>query len=182
VHRQPTYQTARASASGIELLRLRDGVDYGGDGTVPRPSAHPPEWELETSGDTIGYSQRHATLQETREVLTQMFTRLTGDRLGSFMGEEDLALDAPNVLSAGEDLQIEAQTRREDLALVASLTAHGQQQPISQPVMAALGEGRYRTTIAGVSPGLYELTVAGRAGATTPVSDVVTVWDERPEH
>src|SRR5271166_4470716 len=55
---QPTYQTGRARAHGVELLQSRDGVDYGGDGTVPRPSAHPPEWELETSGDTIGYSQR----------------------------------------------------------------------------------------------------------------------------
>jgi len=39
---QPTFQSARAIAGAVELLRSHEGQDMGGDGTVPRVSATPP--------------------------------------------------------------------------------------------------------------------------------------------
>lgn len=44
-HVQPTAQSARLNGQQIEPLREYNGIDKGGDGTVPRPSSHPPECE-----------------------------------------------------------------------------------------------------------------------------------------
>ena len=43
--KQPTRQSAVRDGDGVKLLRTIDGQDPGGDGTVPRPSATPLEYE-----------------------------------------------------------------------------------------------------------------------------------------
>jgi WD40 repeat protein len=76
---QPTGQSAILRERKIESLRSYKGEDKGGDGTVPRPSSHPPEWEDERASTFV--SQKHAILQSTDSLLTQVAGMLTGDRL-----------------------------------------------------------------------------------------------------
>jgi hypothetical protein len=44
---QPTSQSALLRQGRVESLRSYKGQEKGADGTVPRPSSHPPEWEDE---------------------------------------------------------------------------------------------------------------------------------------
>jgi pimeloyl-ACP methyl ester carboxylesterase len=60
---QPTSQSALLRGGKVEPLRSYKGEDKGGDGTVPRPSSHPPEWADERASTYV--SQKHAVLQST---------------------------------------------------------------------------------------------------------------------
>jgi hypothetical protein len=66
---QPTTQSALLCGGKIEPLRSYKGTDYAGDGTVPRPSSHPPEWADDLA--SVFVSQKHAMLQSTDSILTQ---------------------------------------------------------------------------------------------------------------
>ncbi|HXB16017.1 MAG TPA: hypothetical protein VNV44_09780 [Solirubrobacteraceae bacterium] len=173
---QPTFLTAKAGAGRIELVRSYGGTDKGGDGTVPRPSAHPPEWASELDGEVIGYSQRHAALQETPAVLTQLFTRLTAARLGAFMGEEDFGLDLPHSLQAGEDLRVEGFSKHSNLPVQLTVTGYETREGLAQSFMSPLGEGSYEATFGGLPPGAYEIEATGPVGTVTSVRDVFVIW------
>jgi hypothetical protein len=176
---QPTSQSARAATEGVEPLRQYGGIDRGGDGTVPRPSAHPPEWDGEGGGYTVGASQRHATLQETEGVYAQLFMRLTG-RLGTWMGGEQIGMELPELIAAGVPLVIDVAAEDPTLALNATVTPHDSAVPVASPqLLTNLGEGRYRTQFSDLAPGTYQVTV-GSAVPTSPVesvSDVTIVWE-----
>ena len=178
---QPTYQSARPGGEGIEPLRVYGGIDRGGDGTVPRPSAHPPEWKEEGEGLTVGASQRHSTLQETEGVHAQLFLRLTG-RLGTWMGGEQIAMELPNLVEAGDPLVVDVSAQQPTLALNATLTPHDEAVPAVSPrLLTNMGEGRYQATFEDVPPGTYQVTVASAmpTAPVEPVSDLAIVW--KPE-
>ena len=59
-----------ATATAIKLLRTIEGQDPGGDGTVPRPSATPLEYE-DDQGATFS-AERHASLQNDDHLLLQL--------------------------------------------------------------------------------------------------------------
>jgi len=77
---QRTAQSARLSASEIELLAEYEGEDQDGDGTVPRVSATP--IELSNDPREMYASERHATLQNKDQVLVQLLGILSRDELG----------------------------------------------------------------------------------------------------
>lgn len=91
---QRTSQSARAASSGIELLPSRDGVDVGGDGTVPRVSATP--IELSDHRIEVFAGARHADLQNTRSLLQHLegvLTDVSADiRLSEYRAPGQLAL------------------------------------------------------------------------------------------
>ena len=175
---QPTSQSARVGPDGIEPVQSYGGIDRGGDGTVPRPSAHPPEWGDEGGGMTVGASQRHATLQETEGVLAQLFLRLTG-RLGTFMGGQQVAMELPNLVQAGHPLVVDVSADESTLGLNATVMHHDEAVPVVDPkLLVNLGEGRYRATFDDLAPGTYQVTVASAVPTTAvePVSDLTIVW------
>jgi pimeloyl-ACP methyl ester carboxylesterase len=81
---QPTMQSARLTADGVELLSAYRGEDQDGDGTVPRVSATP--IELSDDPREMYASERHATLQNKDQVLTQLVGILSREEidLGAF--------------------------------------------------------------------------------------------------
>jgi hypothetical protein len=175
---QPTSQSALLTDDGIQALRIYGGIDRGGDGTVPRPSAHPPEWPTE-GGHTVWAAQRHSTLQETEAVYSQLFGLLTG-RLGTWMGGEQIGLEVPELLPVGEDVEVEVSADDHSLALIVALTNHDDPKPVAAPeLMTNLGEGRYTAKFSGLSPGTYQVTVTSAVATrpVDPVADVAIVWD-----
>jgi pimeloyl-ACP methyl ester carboxylesterase len=182
--RQPTAQSVRVRADGIDIVRAYGGEDKGGDGTVPRPSAHPPEWADEYGGRTVAAAQRHATLQETQEVFTQLFAVLTTGTKGAWMGGEQVGMDVPDLLPAGEPLVVEVSSEQSNLALTASVSPLDAEQPAAEPqLLAPLGEGRYRVQFEALPPGTYQTTVASAVPSrpVDPVSDVTIVWQPSAE-
>jgi hypothetical protein len=173
---QPTSQSALLRSRKLETLRSHKGADKGGDGTVPRPSSHPPEWEDE--GASTYVSQKHAVLQSTDSILTQISGMLTG-HLGKFMGGARIGVDVPEVLQLGSPVPIEATSPDGDPSLPLHVVCESEYGiAFGRPkLMRASGDGRYHTTIDGLPEGAWRVTVesATPARPVEPVSDWILV-------
>jgi hypothetical protein len=176
---QPTSQSALLRSGKIEPLRSHKGTDYFGDGTVPRPSAHPPEWKTE---GTVFVSQSHALLQSTASIHTQLFGILTGN-LGKFMGGTHISLEIPAIVEAGKAIPIDVSSRVGNSTLALHVLCHGETgQPIGNPkLMRALGEGCYHLKLDDLPEGAIRITVQSATAATPidPVSDWTLVWNAK---
>jgi len=175
---QPTNQSALLRNGKVEPIRHRKGTDQSGDGTVPRPSAHPPEWENE--GPSVFVSQSHAVLHSTDSILTQIFGILT-DNLGRFMGGTGIGLDIPAIVEAGKTIPIEVTSQDGNPTLALHVVCHGEDgQPRGNPKpMKPLGDGRYQAKMDELSEGAYRITVQSSTPARPidPVSDWTLVWN-----
>lgn len=178
---QPTYQSALLRGTKVEPLQSHRGTDHEGDGTVPRPSSHPPEWPTEKGSFLV--SQSHAMLQSTEATLTHLYGMLTSE-LGNFMGGMLIGADIPNVVRPGSPVPIEATSPPPDVVrdLPLHVVCRGEDgQRHGEPVlMRPLGDGRYRAQIDGLPEGAWQITVQS---ATTqrqvePVSDWTLAWSE----
>jgi pimeloyl-ACP methyl ester carboxylesterase len=101
---QRTMQSARLTDDGVALLAEYEGVDQDGDGTVPRVSATP----IELSGDPreMYASERHATLQNKPQVLTQLMGVLSREEIDLSRYRDDFGRPKPRVSLDVEDLYL----------------------------------------------------------------------------
>jgi pimeloyl-ACP methyl ester carboxylesterase len=176
---QPTDQSAQMLDSRqVATWRSYDGIDHGGDGTVPRPSSHPPEWADE--GSSVFASQTHAMLQSTESILTQVFGALTG-YLGRFLGGARIALDVPDLVPLGRPVPVEAISKDSDATLPLHVVCQGEDGRVfGEPsLMRAAGDGRYHAKLDGLPEGAWRITVqsATTARPVEPVSDWLLVWN-----
>lgn len=175
---QPTSQSALLRNGKIEPIRGYKGEDKSGDGTVPRPSSHPPEWNDE--GPSVFVSQSHAVLQSTDSILTQIFGRLTGNH-GRFMGGTGICLEIPAVVEAGNTVPVDVVSQDGNQTLALHVVCHGEDgKPRGNPkVMKSLGDGRYHAKLDDLPDGAYSITVrsATPARPIDPVSDWTLVWN-----
>jgi hypothetical protein len=175
---QPTSQSALLRNNKVEPIRSRKGTDHSGDGTVPRPSSHPPEWSNE--GSSVFVSQSHALLQSTNLILTQLFGRLTGN-LGKFMGGTGIGLDVPAIMEAGKTVPVNVISQHGNPTLALHVVCHGEDgQPRGIPkLMKAQGDGRYHAKLDDLPEGAFKITVhsATPARPIDPVSDWTLVWN-----
>jgi hypothetical protein len=176
---QPTSQSALLRGGKVEPRRSHRNTDYGGDGTVPRPSAHPPEWRGEDEG-SVFVPQTHAMLQSTDSVLTQIFGMLTG-HLGRFMGGARIGVDVPDLVELGSPLHIGAVSPDGDPDLPLLVVCQREDgQAFGEPgLMRATGDGRYVARIVDLPAGAFKITVqsATPARPVEPVSDFTFVLD-----
>jgi len=177
-HVQPTAQSARLRAGRIEAINAYRGKDHGGDGTVPRPSSHPPEWDGDSRA--VFAAQKHASLQNTDGVLYQLLGSLTGN-LGRFMGGERIGVDMPNLVSVGEPLEIRAQAETGDstLALQALVISEDDVVLREPQLLASQGDGHYHTKFPGLAVGTYRIRVESAVleRPVDSVTDITLVWD-----
>ena len=101
---QRTMQSARLSADGIELLAEYQGEDQDGDGTVPRVSATP--IELSDDPREMYASERHATLQNKDQVLTQLSGILSREEIDLGAFKDMFGGPKPRVSLEVEDLYL----------------------------------------------------------------------------
>ena len=76
---QPTFQSARVGGGKVELLRMWQGDDTAGDGTVPRGSATP--LELDDAERELYTAETHGSLQNALGTLDNLKGILTRDRV-----------------------------------------------------------------------------------------------------
>jgi hypothetical protein len=176
---QPTAQSAVLRGGKVEPRCSHKGTDYAGDGTVPRPSSHPPEWPNDLG--SIFLSQMHPMLQSTDSVLTQLFGVLT-DQLGKFMGGARIGVTIPDVVQVGAHISIEAISKDGDPSLPLHVVCDGEDGKTSATprLMRPTGDGRYHATIGGLPEGAWRITVqsATLARRVEPVSDWTLVWKD----
>ncbi len=178
---QPTSQSARLSHNQIQAIRDYKGENKGGDGTVPRPSAHPQEWEDETR--SLFYGQSHGALQNNSDTIRQVCGILSGN-LGSFMGGARIGVDMPDMFAVGQNLKVTAFSEDEDPTLPLKVNITNEQNSGTIDVlMRSIGDGVYSGTISDLSAGAYRVTVRS-ASPQRPVDEVTNItlaWDKKSE-
>jgi hypothetical protein len=162
----------------VRLLRAIDGQDPGGDGTVPRPSATPLEFE-DDQGATFS-AERHASLQNDDHLLLQLAGVLTGNTIAwsLFRGAVpmiDLSLDVDDVCSPADPVRVGVRPESEpsgDLLAVTVDAETGEEH--ARKALTPAEDGWYEAELGPLPEGLYRVTAFG-AGPVEPVTDLVTV-------
>ena len=181
-HIQPTAQSAMIKGDRIEPLREYEGKNFGGDGTVPRPSSHPPEW---TDGDdrAVFAAQKHGSLQNSESVLDQLYGILTG-HMGKWMGGDRIGLDIPDIVSEGDDITITAIAEGGDdtLALQAFIVDESGRQLAEPELLDNTGDGHYKIGIKVPAPGPYRIKIESAVPQrpVDPVTGITLVWGDAP--
>jgi pimeloyl-ACP methyl ester carboxylesterase len=178
---QPTQQSAVRDGDRVRLSRTIGGQDPRGDGTVPRPSATPLEYE-DDQGAAFS-AERHASLQNDDHCLLQLTGVLTGNtiRWQQFRGVVqmiDVALDVDDLYSPSEPVLVRAEPERdpqEGLVAIAVDVETGEERA-RQPLTRS-DDGWYEAEVGPLPEGVYRVTAFG-AGTVEPVTDLVTVLAE----
>lgn len=186
---QPTSQSAVLRAGRIEPLQIRRGEDRKGDGTVPRISSHPPEWENDARA--VFFAQQHASLQTDTDLHRQI------EGILSSSAEEFFAMDAtldvagdrlgvslPDVVETEQALTITARSEFGDDGLKLQAELRHEDGTRLPPVpLRAVGGGVHEAAITDLPPGSYAVTVASTLAASPidPVTGLSLVWSEMAE-
>ena len=162
----------------VTLLNTLGGDDPGGDGTVPRPSATPLEYE--TDAGAAYSAERHASLQNDDHVLLQLTAVVTGSAIdwSQYRGAVpmiDLALDLDDVASSTEPVLVRALPDREprDGLIAVAVDVQTAEERARQPLVPR-DEGWHEAELGPLPEGLYRVTAYG-ASSVEPVTELVTV-------
>jgi pimeloyl-ACP methyl ester carboxylesterase len=176
---QPTAQSARRDGDRVTLLRVHDGKDLKGDGTVPRPSATPVEFER--LQNAIYAAERHASLQNDGNVLLQLTGILTqpsfdpsGYRTAAVKVEQ--ALDVDDWFASTDPILVRVQPQDDPggalVAVVEDLET-GEERLRRQ--LTPADDGWFEADVGPLPEGVYRIASIG--GSVEPVTDLVTVVD-----
>ena len=177
---QPTAQSAIREGERVKLLNRRGKEDLGGDGTVPRASATPAEFDREQNA--IYAAERHASLQNDDDVLFQLNGILTRP---SFSPKEyrDAAtkigqsLDVEDWFTPADTIRVRARPHEDPggvLVAVAEDIEKGR-EPVRRPLVQA-DDGWYEAELGPLPEGVYRVSSLG--SSVEPVTDLVTVVEE----
>lgn len=176
---QPTPTSARIRNGRLESLNTLDGKDLAGDGTVPRISSHMPEWKNDATAAVFG--QQHATLQSDGNLHRQLFAILTASEVERYAdGERLIGLDLPEVVLAGEPLDVRVTSARGDASLPLSAEVFGEDgNKIDSRLMRNLGQGRYQAQFEDIPPGQVKVSIASATPAVLlySITGMTVVWD-----
>jgi Lecithin:cholesterol acyltransferase len=179
--KQPTQQSAVRDGDGVKLLRTIEGQDPGGDGTVPRPSATPLEYE-DDHGATFS-AEQHASLQNDDHLLLQLTGVLAGNTINwpqfrNAVPMVDLSLDVDDLYSLADPLRIQVRPDRETTAELIAIAADAETGEECARQRLAPGEDGWHAAELGPLPeGVYRVTAVGE-GPVEPVTDLVAVLAE----
>ena len=176
---QPTAQSARKDGDKVTLIRSHGGEDLGGDGTVPRPSATPAEFErLENA---IYTAERHASLQNDDDVLFQLHGILTQPAFDpknyrAAAGKVGQSLDVEDWIDPAEPLVVKARPLEDPGGLLVAVAEDVETgQEVARQRLREADDGWYEAELT-LSEGLYRVSSMG--GNVEPVTELVTVVGE----
>lgn len=173
-HWQTTDLWALVDAEGELQAQPSVGFENGGDGTVPRRSAAPPEWVDDAHG--IFVAGKHAALQQQKESIVQLKGILTAQPRTAQAALDGVSVDAQPYAEPGPDWVVEATSVEGSDQLVLTLNVVDPQDPHGPPVtevtLRPIGQGQYRAVVSTLRPGLFRWTVQSPLTAATPVDPV----------
>jgi pimeloyl-ACP methyl ester carboxylesterase len=181
---QDTLQSGRVRGDGVELLKSHDGMDYRGDGTVPRVSATPIEYGSE--GRDMFAATQHASLQNADAVLVHLdglINSLYFD-LGGFrkpgLSPVKLAIEVEDLFWRGEPVRVRARPEREDVALVATLMHTDSGEAVGTMRLEDDVDVWKVAEFAPPRAGSYRVEVSGGSDVE-PAADALAVADAGPD-
>ena len=178
-YRQPTNQSGRILGNRVEMLHDHRGTDFGGDGTVPRPSAMPLEQEDAAMG--MFAATRHASLQNADAVLAHLGGVLSSlyMPLGDFRSPKarlvQLSLDLADLYRATEPVIVRARPSQAGVALGATFVDVESGREVERLPMTATSDGWHSLTFAPPRAGAYRVSVSGNQTGVEPAADVFEV-------
>jgi pimeloyl-ACP methyl ester carboxylesterase len=181
---QGTLQSARLTDGRIVVEREYKGEDMGGDGTVPRVSATPIETdEMHPAYQPMYSGDRHASLQETDAVQTQLLGILTQRPTSAFRAFSGLRLELDEIIEAGAPLVGQVLPDRGNIDLVASITDLATHQPVGLPVsLVRDADDIHHLEVPPLPAGDYRVSVQGAGDSgelVDPVHGIVCVVSEQ---
>ncbi|MFI7704357.1 esterase/lipase family protein [Nonomuraea sp. NPDC049480] len=180
-HLHKTVLSVRHDAAGVAPLTTWNGESPRGDGTVPRFAAVPPE---EADDLAVRYSgDRHAVLASAAPTHHALHAILTARPVRAYQAPEHvLALDLPDLITMGEEAEIEVEAEDDRLVLGVFGVHDESDESWHGPRLRPLGDGRYRASAILPRTGVWRVTVKSLTRVPVePVSDVVVVVDPAAE-
>jgi pimeloyl-ACP methyl ester carboxylesterase len=174
---QPTAQSARLAGTGVELLRAYRGQDQDGDGTVPRVSATP--LELSNQGREVYIADRHASLQNVEQALTQVVGLVSGldiDYSQYYAPVGRLSLDIDDAYAVGEPVTVRVRPEWESVTLAVTVTRSDDDSVLARTSLPPTDEEWRRATFEPLTPGAFRVTVEG--AGMEPVHDIFVITGE----
>jgi pimeloyl-ACP methyl ester carboxylesterase len=176
-HRQKTGLWVLLDGSGEVRPQSSTDLEDGGDGTVPRCSAIPPEWTEDASAVFI--AGRHSALQRQRETLVQLQGVLTSRPRYRQAALNEISVDAPSYVEQGGEWRVEARSSEgtDPLVLVAEVHDPGRDgdPPVARFPLRPVGGGLYLGSTTLSVPGVLRWVVRTEPTAATPVDSVSDV-------
>jgi hypothetical protein len=168
---QPTNQSAHFHAGAVKMLPSYEGVDSGGDGTVPRPSATP--IELADQGREIYAPDQHGSLQNAVGPLTQLIGVLSARPTANLRaGLSGFGLQMDEIFDVDEPVEATVTSDDPSPTVDAVVVDVATGRPVLESRLEVDGDGSYRARWAPLPAGDYRLTVS------PPDSDI----DRLPVH
>jgi len=150
-----TWVTVEA---GAVIAHQPEEFGARGDGTVPRLSAHPPEWDDDTNATFL--HSKHSSLQGERATITQLQGILSAPHKPRppMAVEDEIAVDALPFAVANCDWIVTAQSVEGSDRLVLIVTVESNDPDrntrcIAPRQLRPQGNGRFRATIRLPEPG-----------------------------
>ena len=182
---QPTLQSAKLSDGRLELLATFEGKDLDGDGTVPRVSATPIEYDGRRPDPSVYAPDRHASLQNGLSVQTQIRGLLAPvertERFRDARGGLRLSLD--DIHRAGAEIPVTVTAGVRRATLVGTVIDVDTGLPVAGPAPLRTADDQLTQslTLAPLPVGCYRLDVVSAgdsAGAVQPVHGLFLVADD----
>jgi len=182
---QPTLQSSRLAGDRLDMLGTYEGEDLDGDGTVPRVSATPIEYDGRAPDPSVYAPERHASLQDALSVQTQVRGLLTPvertERFKDARGGLRLSLD--DLHAAGEEIAVTVTAGVRRATLVGTVIDLDTKRPVAGPLplQAADDQLTHSLELGPLPAGCYRLQIASvgaSAGATQPVHGLFLVADD----
>ena len=172
---QPTAQSVLIEGGKLSLLNSFEGVDQGGDGTVPRASGTP--IEMSDAKREVYAAETHGALQNADGTLANLKGVLTRDRIDfrKFQRAEDAAmlrLEVDDVVLPGAALALRVRPSEGSPKISVTLTPLAGGAAIDEP-LARDAEPGWQQGAFNLAPGVWRVTA--HAEGATPVSDLVVV-------
>jgi pimeloyl-ACP methyl ester carboxylesterase len=160
--------------------RPTDFADRG-DGTVPRRSATPPEWDDDAAA--LFLAGTHAALQQTTETYRQLAGILTTTPRPRAAAIDEIAADLPELTAPGEPWTAAATSVEgsDRLALSLTITNPDTGTTIVERPLRPAGNATYTTKITLSDPGLYRWTIHTPPTAKTPIDPISDLVLTTPE-
>lgn len=176
-HRQKTDLWVLLDESGEVRPQPSTGPEDGGDGTVPRCSAVPPEWSEDASA--VFVAGKHSALQRQRETLVQLQGILTSRPRYGQAALDEISVDAPSYVEQGAEWRVEACSLEGTDLLVLVVEVHDPTReggpPVARFLLRPVGGGLYSGSTTLTVPGMLRWVVRTEPTAATPVDPISDV-------
>jgi hypothetical protein len=166
---QPTSNAGKVAGDKLAISQSIDGDRLLGDGTVPRPSAYPPEWA--DAGNAVFSGQPHASIHNEKPVLDHVGGLITATTLdlGRFRKPEirlGLVTDDVWEQHQGAEVTVETNEPEEPVTVIVTEADSG-----AEATRITTPPGEIRTVqVPGLAEGAYRVTLeATGARVTDPV-------------